>query len=57
MSATNSSVPVEFATLFLCLGFSQAVVDFLSNDQGIKIRDDLTDDAYIHNVECHSGQF
>jgi hypothetical protein len=41
MSASNSSPPVELATLLLQLGFAQSVVDFLSGEQGIKMVDDL----------------
>jgi hypothetical protein len=41
MSATNSSSTVEFEALLLRLGFTKAVVDFLSDEQGIKIVDDL----------------
>jgi hypothetical protein len=42
MSASNNSSPAEFATLLLRLGFAQLVVlDFLSNEQGIKMVDDL----------------
>jgi hypothetical protein len=41
MSATNSSSAAEFETLLLRLGFTKAVVDFLSNEQGIKMVDDL----------------
>jgi hypothetical protein len=36
MSTSNSTSAPEFATLLLRLGFSQAVVDFLSDEQGIK---------------------
>jgi hypothetical protein len=41
MSATNSSSAAEFEALLLRLGFSKAVVDFLSDEQGIKTVDDL----------------
>jgi hypothetical protein len=41
MSTLNSSSPAEFTTLLLPLGFAQSVVDFLSNEQGIKMVDDM----------------
>jgi hypothetical protein len=41
MSSSNSSSPAEFATLLLRLGFAQVVVDFLSDEQGIKMVDNL----------------
>jgi hypothetical protein len=40
-SAMNSSLPAEFATLLLWLGFAQVVADFLSCEQGIKMVDYL----------------
>jgi hypothetical protein len=41
MSTSNSTLAPEFATLMLQLGFSQAVIDFLSDEQGINMVKDF----------------